>query len=66
MPYGIAFDGEYIWTANSMDGTVTKLSVDGQTVGIYPVGASPAKILPLYGDIWITVTSDEAIIRLSP
>ena len=42
-PIVLFFDGEHIWTANSMDGTVAKLSLDGEVVATYPVGAAPAK-----------------------
>ena len=66
MPYGIAYDGEYIWTANSMDGTVTKLSTEGAMLATYPVGAAPAKILPVNGEIWVTLTSDDSIVKLTP
>jgi len=44
-PVGITFDGANIWTANSGDGTVTKLRAsDGSLLGTFSVGS----ILP-YG-----------------
>ena len=41
-PYGIAFDGANIWTANNGDGTVSKLRAsDGATLGTFTVGGQP-------------------------
>ena len=38
-PYGVAFDGANIWTANYGDGTVTKLRAnDGEILGTFPGG----------------------------
>src|SRR5579864_8133517 len=38
-PIGIAFDGASIWTANSGDGTVTKLRAsDGMVLGTFSSG----------------------------
>src|ERR1039457_2020996 len=40
-PYGIAFDGASIWTANSGDNTVTKLRAsDGTVLGTFSSGGS--------------------------
>ena len=40
-PYGLAFDGQNIWTANS-EGTVTKLRAsDGAILGNFAVGGRP-------------------------
>ena len=39
-PYGVAFDGQNIWTANSGDGTLTKLRAsDGERLGEFVCGA---------------------------
>ena len=46
--------------------TVSKLSLDGEVVATYPVGAAPAKILSVNGEIWVTLTSDDSIVRLKP
>src|ERR1700679_1848266 len=43
-PYGVAFDGANIWTANS-EGTVTKLRAsDGTNLGNFEVGGVPTGI----------------------
>ena len=46
--------------------TVSKLSLDGEVVAKYPVGASPVKILSATGEIWVTLISDDSIVRLKP
>src|SRR5271165_5232654 len=41
-PYGIAFDGTNVWTANYTDASVTKLRTsDGEVEGTFKVGAGP-------------------------
>ncbi len=47
-----------------MDGLASKLSLDGEPVATYPVGAAPTKTLSLNGEIWVTLTSDDSIARL--
>jgi hypothetical protein len=38
-PYGVAFDGANIWTANFGDGTVSKLQAnDGAVLGTFSIG----------------------------
>jgi len=36
-----------------MDGTVTKISTDGEIIATYSVAAAPAKILPVGDEIWV-------------
>ena len=63
-PQKLSYDGEHIWAANSMDAMVSKLSLDGEAVATYPVGAAPTKTLSVNGEIWVTLTSDDSIVRL--
>src|ERR1700674_4395343 len=52
-PYGIAFDGANIWTANS-EGTVTKLRAsDGKTLGTFPAGNGPTGIAFDGAHMWV-------------
>ncbi len=51
-PYGIVFDGTYIWTANFGSSDVTKLASDGSIVGSYSVGNSPFGIVFDGTNIW--------------
>jgi hypothetical protein len=56
-PYGIAFDGSSIWTANSGEGTVSKLRAsDGATLGTFTVGGSPNFLVFDGANVWITVS----------
>lgn len=53
-PYGIAFDGANIWTANS-EGTVTKLRAsDGKILGNFKVPGSPNFLVFDGANIWVT------------
>src|SRR5579863_7335607 len=54
-PYGVAFDGENIWTANNGDGTVSKVrSSDGTTLGAFNVGSSPMGVTFDGSSIWVS------------
>src|SRR5215472_14783786 len=55
-PVGIAFDGANIWTANSGDGTVTKLRAsDGTVLGTFSsVGSAPTGVTFDGADIWVS------------
>ena len=56
-PYGVAFDGANIWTANSGDGTVTKLRTsDGANLGTFTVGGQPNGVVFDGANVWVTVS----------
>jgi hypothetical protein len=56
-PYGIAFDGSSIWTANSGDGTVSKLRAsDGAPLGTFTVGGQPNFLVFDGANVWVTVS----------
>jgi PQQ-like domain len=56
-PYGIAFDGSSIWTANNGDGTVSKLRAsDGAPLGTFAVGGSPNFVVFDGANVWVTVS----------
>ncbi len=56
-PYGVAFDGANIWTANS-EGTVTKLRAsDGANLGNFEVGGLPTGIAFDGANMWVTDNS---------
>ena len=64
-PYGVAFDGENIWTANSGDDTVTKLrAADGATLGTFKVGTTPYGITFDGANMWVTNYSDNTVSKL--
>ena len=43
-PYGVAYSGNYIYCANSYDGTVTKIDTTNDTLTTYNINASPDSI----------------------
>src|SRR5580700_9740130 len=54
-PYGVAFDGANIWTANLGDGTVTKLRAnDGEVLGTFKVGGGPYGVTFDGANIWVS------------
>jgi hypothetical protein len=56
-PYGIAFDGANIWTANHGDGTVSKLRAsDGAPLGTFTVGGLPNFVVFDGANVWVTVS----------
>jgi len=64
-PYGVAFDGANIWSANYGDGTVTKLcAADGTVLGTFKVGNGPAGVTFDGGNIWITNSFDNTVTKL--
>jgi hypothetical protein len=64
-PYGIAFDGTYIWTANSQSNDVTKLLAStGTIVGTYPVGTAPRGIVYDGTNMWIANQASGAVTKL--
>jgi hypothetical protein len=63
-PYGIAFDGANIWTANS-EGTVTKLRAsDGASLGTFPAGNAPTGIAFDGANMWVTNYYDGTVTKL--
>jgi hypothetical protein len=53
-PYGLAFDGANIWTANT-EGTVTKLRAsDGANLGTFTLGGAPIGIAFDGANMWVT------------
>lgn len=45
-PYGVAFDGANMWTANYISNTVSKLQAnDGTVLGTFTVGAAPVGLV---------------------
>lgn len=64
-PYGVAFDGDNIWSANYGDGTVTKLrAADGTVLGTFKVGNGPAGVTFDGGNIWVTNGFDNTLTKL--
>src|SRR5579863_2940988 len=65
LPYGVVFDGDCIWTANSGDGTVTKLRAsDGEIIGTFKVGGGPVGVAFDGANIWATNSNDGTVTKL--
>src|SRR5580658_7795473 len=64
-PYGVAFDGANIWTANFGDNTVTKLRAnDGEELGTFKVGAAPYGVTFDGANIWVSNVGDGTVSKL--
>jgi DNA-binding beta-propeller fold protein YncE len=64
-PYGVAFDGANIWTANSGDGTVSKLRAsDGTLLGTFKVGNTPYGMTFDGANMWVTNSGDNTVTKL--
>ena len=65
-PVGIAFDGASIWTANSGDGTVTKLQAsDGTVLGTFSSGGgAPTGVTFDGANIWVANGSSGTVSKL--
>src|SRR5579862_9531567 len=64
-PYGVAFDGENIWTANSGENTVTKLRAsDGTVLDTFKVGTTPYGVTFDGANIWVSNSGDNNVTKL--
>ena len=64
-PYGLAFDGANIWSANYGDGTVSKLrAADGAVLGTFTVGFQPLGIAFDGANMWVANRGDGSITKL--
>jgi DNA-binding beta-propeller fold protein YncE len=64
-PSALAFDGEHMWVANSVDGTVMKLDTStGQVLGTYPAGKTPMALAFDGANIWVASAGDGLLYKL--
>lgn len=64
-PYGVAFDGDHVWVANSGSDTVTKLrSNDGTILGTFHVGWKPSYLAFDGAHVWVTNVDSGEIMKL--
>jgi len=65
-PYGLAFDGQNMWSANSAEGTVSKLRAsDGKTLGTFNVPCCPYGLAFDGANIWVTLDGGLMELRAS-
>ena len=55
-PTGIALGAGSVWTADSVDGTVTRIDLRSGTTTTIRVGGTPNDLVMADGLIWVTVT----------
>jgi hypothetical protein len=63
-PVAAAFDGVYVWVANSGSGNVSKLTRYGVKVADYPVGPNPTALA--FDGAYIWVSYSNGVVKLSP
>src|SRR5579863_6186148 len=64
-PYGVAFDGANIWTANYNDRTVTKLRAnDGEVLGTFKAGSAPYGVTFDGANVWVSDQGQGAVTKL--
>jgi glutamine cyclotransferase len=64
-PYGVAFDGENIWSANYEDGTVSEVRAsDGANLGTFQVGGNPIGIAFDGANMWVTDNGSNTVTKL--
>jgi YVTN family beta-propeller protein len=65
-PQGVAFAQGAVWVANSLDGTVSRVSPDTNAeVAHYAVGNTPTGVAAGAGSVWVTNASDGTITQLT-
>lgn len=64
-PTALAFDGEHMWIANSLDNNVMKLNVNtGQVLATYRTGLSPAALAFDGFNMWVACSGDGLLYKL--
>ena len=54
-PTGIAVGPDSVWTANALDGTVSRISITTGRMTTIPVGGTPSDLIVANGLVWVTV-----------
>jgi len=66
-PYGIAFDGHNIWTANKTSNTITGLRAsDGHRFADIPLGEQPTGIVWDGSSLWVTNLFSNTVSKVTP
>ena len=64
-PFGVAFDGTHIWTANYSDSTVSKIvAATGAVDATIGVGDGPLRVAFDGTHIWVTNASDDTVSKI--
>jgi class 3 adenylate cyclase/DNA-binding beta-propeller fold protein YncE len=54
-PTDIAVGGSFVWTANALDGTVSRIDVSSRRTTTIAVGGTPSHVTFASGLIWVTI-----------
>ncbi|MCC6190593.1 MAG: protein kinase [Anaerolineales bacterium] len=65
VPSALLLVSDSLWTANDIAGTLTRLGLDGEVVGTYPVGQRPVALASDGAVLWVAVQGDNAVARVA-
>ncbi len=65
VPSAMLLAGDWLWTANDIAGTVTRIGLDGSVIASYPVGNGPVALAYDGASLWVANQSDSAVVALS-
>ena len=67
-PYGIAFDGKYLWVANNSSGNVSKVDpVANTVVATTTVGGTPVGVVSDGNSIWVSTNfGSQSVVKINP
>jgi YVTN family beta-propeller protein len=64
-PRGVAVGRDYVWVANSADGTVSQIDIDKlQMVKTIGIGAQATDLVEAYGRVWVTTGIDNSVVPI--
>ena len=64
-PVGIVARGGVVWTANSIDGTVSRIPMDGAGITTLPAGPEPSQIIAAGASLWVASHATGAITTIA-
>jgi DNA-binding beta-propeller fold protein YncE len=65
LPFGLYFDGQHMWVANSASGTLSSMDTDGRILATYSAGGGPAKLTSDGESLWVTNTADNTVSKIT-
>jgi DNA-binding beta-propeller fold protein YncE len=66
VPSALLLAGDWLWAANDIGGTVTRLGRDGDMLESYPVGNRPVGLAYDGAALWVANQDDSALVKLDP
>ena len=66
-PFGMVFDGQYLWVSSQPSGTISRLNVvDGSSGPTVSVGAWPVELAFDGRDVWVTNFHSDNVAKVDP